>query len=36
MKMNVLILVMVSVMMVTMRACPVPPTDPSPMPTSVR
>jgi hypothetical protein len=34
MKTHVLILVMVTVVLATMRACPVPPTDPSPLPAS--
>lgn len=35
MKMNLLVVVVLSATMMTMRACPVPPTDPSPIP-SVR
>jgi hypothetical protein len=35
MKMNLLLVIMLSAVMLTTRACPVPPTDPSPIP-SVR
>jgi hypothetical protein len=35
MKVNLLVVVVLSATMMTMRACPVPPTDPSPIP-SVR
>ena len=34
MKVNVLVVVILSAMMLTMRACPVPPTDPTSLPST--